>query len=60
VRQDIGSNMNVKVGSGTTKVDGYAVQGTVAGQGTYIVRLDATPSSTTRLTAGRPQGRAWA
>lgn len=42
VRQNTGSDMNVKVGSGTTKVDGYAVQGTVAGQGTYIVRLDAT------------------
>jgi hypothetical protein len=33
--------MNVKVGSGTTKLDGYCVRGTVAGQGCYVVRLDA-------------------
>lgn len=42
VRQDTGSNMNVKVGSGTTKVDGYVLQGTTAGQGSYVVRLEAT------------------
>jgi hypothetical protein len=42
VRQDTGANMNVKIGSGTTKVDGIVLRGTVAGQGSYIVRLDAT------------------
>ena len=42
VRQNTGADMNVKVGSGTTKVDGLILRGTVAGQGTYLVRLDAT------------------
>lgn len=42
VRQDTGSNMQVKVGSGTSKADGLVLRGTVAGQGAYLVRLDAT------------------
>ena len=47
VRQDTGSNMQIKVGSGTTKVDGYVVAGTVAGQGSYLFRLDATTITVT-------------
>jgi hypothetical protein len=42
VRQDSGANMDVKIGSGTTKVDGLVLRGTVAGQGAYLVRIDAT------------------
>lgn len=42
VRQNTGADMNVRVGSGTTKVDGLILRGTVAGQGAYVVRLDAT------------------
>lgn len=42
VRQNTGADMNLKVGSGTTKVDGIVLRGTVAGQGSYLVRLDAT------------------
>jgi hypothetical protein len=41
VRQNTGTDMNVLVGSGTTKVDGYVLLGSVAGQGAYILRLDA-------------------
>lgn len=41
VRQNTGADMNVVVGSTTTKVDGYVVRGTVAGQGSYVVRLDS-------------------
>lgn len=41
VRQNTGTDMNVKVGSGTSQRDGYVLRGTVAGQGTYVVRLDA-------------------
>lgn len=47
VRQDTGSNMQVKVGSGTTKKDGYVILGTAAGQGAYIVRLDAATKTLT-------------
>jgi hypothetical protein len=42
VRQNTGTDMNLLVGSGTAKVDGYVLLGTVAGQGAYIIRLDAT------------------
>ena len=42
VRQNTGADMNVKVGSGTTQRDLFVLRGTVAGQGSYIVRLDAT------------------
>jgi hypothetical protein len=42
VRQNTGADMNLLVGSGTTKVDGYVLRGTVAGQGSYIARIDAT------------------
>lgn len=42
VRQGTGSDMNVTIGSGTTKVDGYLLRGTASGQGAYVVRLDAT------------------
>lgn len=41
VRQNTGADMNVKVGSTTTKVDAYVLRGSVAGQGSYIVRLDS-------------------
>lgn len=47
VRQDTGSNMQLKIGSGTSKKDGYVLLGTVAGQGAYIVRLDATTKTIT-------------
>lgn len=47
VRQDTGSNLQLKIGSGTTKKDGYVVLGTAAGQGAYIVRLDATTKTIT-------------
>lgn len=40
-RQNTGADMNLLVGSTTTKVDGYVLRSTVAGQGSYIVRLDA-------------------
>lgn len=46
VRQDTGSNMQLKIGSGTTKKDGYVVLGG-SGQGAYIVRLDATTKTIT-------------
>lgn len=42
VRQNTGADMNIKVGSGTTKVDGLVLRGTVAGQGAYLMRIDAT------------------
>ena len=42
VRQNTGADMNVKVGSGTTKVDGLILRGSTAGQGAYLMRLDAT------------------
>lgn len=42
VRQNTGADMNIKIGSGTSKVDGLILRGTIAGQGAYVVRLDAT------------------
>lgn len=53
VRQDTGANLAVKVGSGVTKVDGYVLRGTAAGQSNYIVRLDAV-TLTTALTTTDP------
>lgn len=47
VRQDSGANLQLKIGSGTTKLDGYVVRGTVAGQGSYVVRLDAATKTVT-------------
>lgn len=41
VRQNTGSDQNVKIGSTTTKADVYVLRGTVAGQGQYAVRLDS-------------------
>lgn len=41
VRQNTGADMNVLVGSGTTQRDLYLLRGTVAGQGAYLVRIDA-------------------
>jgi hypothetical protein len=41
VRQNTGSDLNVKVGSGTTKRDLLVIPGTAAGQGFYVARLDA-------------------
>ena len=40
-RQNTGADMNLLVGSTVTKVDGYVLRGTIAGQGSYVVRLDA-------------------
>lgn len=42
VRQNTGADMNVRVGSTTTQRDGYLLRGNSAGQGAYLVRLDAT------------------
>lgn len=43
VRQGTGSDMNIKVGSALgTGRDGFVVAGTVAGQGNYVVRLEAS------------------
>ena len=42
IRQNTGADMNVKAGSGTTQRDLYLLRGTAAGQGAYLVRLDAT------------------
>lgn len=50
-------NMTVKVGSGTAKADYYAVAGTVAGQGNYIVRLDAASQNVTISAADASQVR---
>lgn len=41
VRQNTGSDQNVKIGSTVTKADIYVLRGTVAGQGQYAVRLDS-------------------
>lgn len=41
------ADMTVKVGSGTAKADHYVVAGEVAGQGNYIVRLDAASQNVT-------------
>lgn len=41
-RQNTGADMNLLVGSTVTKVDGYVLRGGSAGQGNYVVRLDAT------------------
>lgn len=42
VREDSGANMHVRVGNGSnTKRDTYVLRGSVAGQGTYLVRMDA-------------------
>lgn len=42
VAQNTGTDMNVKVGSGTSKNDALVLRSSVAGQGAYIIRLDAT------------------
>ena len=43
VRQNTGGDMNVKVGSGVSKVDGLVLRSSAtAGQGTYAGRIDAT------------------
>jgi hypothetical protein len=47
VRQDTGSNMQVRIGSGTAKRDLAVLRGAAAGQGVYIVRLDATEVTVT-------------
>ena len=53
VRQDTGANLAVKVGSGTTQRDGYVLRGGAAGQGNYVVRLDAV-TLTSALTTSDP------
>ena len=40
-RQNTGADMNLIVGSTTTKADAYVLRGTVAGQGAYLLRLDS-------------------
>lgn len=50
-------NMTVKVGSGVAKSDYYAVAGTVAGQGTYIVRHDVASVNVTITAADASQTR---
>lgn len=42
VRQNTGADMNVKIGSTTSKADAYVLRGGTAGQGSYIIRLDST------------------
>lgn len=42
VRQNTGADMNVLVGSTSTKRDVYCLRGSTNGQGSYLVRLDAT------------------
>lgn len=53
IRQDTGANLAVKMGSGVTKVDGVVLRGTVAGQSSYVVRLDAV-TLTSALTTSDP------
>lgn len=53
VRQDTGANLAVKIGSGVTQRDGYVLGGTAAGQGQYVVRLDAV-TLTSALTTSDP------
>ena len=50
-------NMTVKVGSGPAKVDYYVLSGTVAGQGNYVVRLDAATQTVTIGAADASQTR---
>lgn len=40
-RQNTGADMNLLIGSGTTKIDGLVLRGNTAGQGTYLLRLDS-------------------
>jgi hypothetical protein len=49
--------MSVKVGSGTSKADYYLLQGTVAGQGNYVVRLDVSSVNVTISAADASQPR---
>lgn len=52
VRQNTGADLNIKVGSGTTaKIDGIILRGGTAGQGSYLVRLDATTFTPTVTTS---------
>lgn len=58
VREDTGANMHVRVGNGSnTKRDAYILRGSVAGQGSYVVRMDAAYVDVTVPTtdAGLPQ-----
>ena len=50
-------NMSVRVGSGNAKEDYYVVGGQVAGQGKYIVRLDAVSVTLTVPAADASQPR---
>lgn len=46
VRQNLGTDMNVLVGSGTSGVDGIILRSTsTVGQGAYIARLDAVTAT---------------
>lgn len=50
-------DMTVKVGSGVAKVDYFCIAGEVAGQGNYIVRLDAVSQNVTIDAADAAQTR---
>ena len=55
VRQNLGTDMNVLVGSGTAKVDGYVLRGTsIAGQGAYGIRLDLATTAAISVPATDP------
>jgi hypothetical protein len=41
VRQNTGADMNIKIGSTVSKADAYVLRGGVAGQGSYLARLDS-------------------
>lgn len=52
VTQDTGSNMNIKVGSGTAKADLYKVDGGASGQEGYLCRLES--QATIAISAADP------
>lgn len=52
-----GSGMQVLVGSGTAKADYYVVSGDIAGQGNYVVRLDAATQAITVPASDPSQAR---
>lgn len=57
VQAQASPDMTVKVGSGTSKVDHYLVEGTASGQGNYLVRLDVSSVNVTIGAADASQPR---
>lgn len=53
VDQDTGTNMNIKIGSGSAKADLAIIEGTASGQSTYVVRSDVADTTIT-LSASDP------